>query len=736
MGINLDLKELPGVYSSEEDQTVQAPNIPSANQVGYAGAFEKGYIGVAVDFTNTPDFTRVYGEGEETTFTNNWHAVDLMLLNSTVAVSRAFNEGTTKSAYFNLDEITSEYRTTLVTDGTALEDMDTVTGLIFQPAGTSVGEHAVTFVKQEINEFGFLEVTVSYPPAYVGCVDNTSNIVFTGGGTHLCTAHTDLERTQTKKYTIPEPAFSKSDGDKFYLDVSGLKNDDFADMIESERMGFVRYDQGTLACDLSLTHESIPSTPGTSKIFQFTSADVFVGSWVLSSVTSVGNQDVSYQMSYQSSGKYGVATDIYDINDDEFGANIKSNLSTREIFAVANTPGKWANGVRVRMYGQTAVAADSDLQKLINFTTLADHEILLIISQGAVSEQFVVSSTTTEKDADNQYYNIEDVTKTNSELVTIFLNVSDTNTEDYDYDFLLVDGADGDIDASDVALAYEVFADEKYETSLIVTGNGKYISSDLDTINQSVSSKVCDKVIDRFGLFTVPLSVIKVADPKSQVISWFESGGFKITSQYHKYEIQGSHFYVSNKYGGQDITLPQSVIVVANLTQTADSVGRHKAVIGTARGVIGGFKKPLWTPTAEEADELYIRRINSVIYQRGTGFVKMGQKTNLPTQSKSNRTNVRWYQNEVESQLDQMATAFVGENSDKVTWDRLKSSFDKALQRRKDNNELNDFEVKCDAENNPPSVQALNEIVVEVVLDYKVAGEKIRLKFISKTIAS
>jgi len=135
---------------------------------------------------------------------------------------------------------------------------------------------------------------------------------------------------------------------------------------------------------------------------------------------------------------------------------------------------------------------------------------------------------------------------------------------------------------------------------------------------------------------------------------------------------------------------------------------------GSKRGVINGAVKLAYNPSQAQRDELYIRRINPVIYSPGSGIILFGDKTGLAQASAFDRINVRRLFISLESSIEAAARDQLFEFNDSITRSNFVNIVEPYLRDVQAKRGITDFIVICDETNNTPDVIDSNEFRADI----------------------
>ncbi|EBF5808969.1 hypothetical protein FI575_09090 [Campylobacter coli] len=128
---------------------------------------------------------------------------------------------------------------------------------------------------------------------------------------------------------------------------------------------------------------------------------------------------------------------------------------------------------------------------------------------------------------------------------------------------------------------------------------------------------------------------------------------------------------------------------------------------------------------------LYKNGINPVVMFPNTGAVLWGQKTLQTKASSFDRVNVVSLFNHLERSLGRMSKYSLFEFNDSFTRNYLVSIIKPFLAQVKAGRGIQDYLVICDTSNNPASVVASNQLVIDVYIKPTYVAEFIHLRFVN-----
>lgn len=189
--------------------------------------------------------------------------------------------------------------------------------------------------------------------------------------------------------------------------------------------------------------------------------------------------------------------------------------------------------------------------------------------------------------------------------------------------------------------------------------------------------------------------------------------------------------YTYNKYADKYVWIP-SCGHAAGLCANADFVADPWfSPAGFNRGQLKGVTKIAYNPSQTERDELYKKRINSIVTIPGEGVILYGDKTALTKPSAFDRINVRRLFNVLERSISQAAKYQLFELNDEFTRASFKNTIEPFLRDVQGRRGIIEFKVVCDETNNTEEVIDSNEFVGDIYIKPAKSINFIHLNFIA-----
>jgi hypothetical protein len=152
---------------------------------------------------------------------------------------------------------------------------------------------------------------------------------------------------------------------------------------------------------------------------------------------------------------------------------------------------------------------------------------------------------------------------------------------------------------------------------------------------------------------------------------------------------------------------------------------------GQQRGILNNAIKLAYNPNKAQRDQLYTKRINSVVNQPGIGILLFGDKTGLGYASAFDRINVRRLFLTVEQALERASQAQLFELNDELTRSNFRNIVEPYLRDIQAKRGVFDYRVICDSSNNTPDIIDNNEFRADIFLKPTKSINFITLTFVA-----
>ena len=285
----------------------------------------------------------------------------------------------------------------------------------------------------------------------------------------------------------------------------------------------------------------------------------------------------------------------------------------------------------------------------------------------------------------------------------------------------------------ELKLAYGLFEDtENIDVNLVLSGPSSGVAdttAGMDTHGTMITDLVetrkdCVGFISpyRAGVVNIATSIAQTAN----VIKGFDT---LPSSSYVVYD--SGYKYMYDKYNDVYRYVPlngDTAGLCANTDRVADP---WYSPAGYNRGHIRGAIKLAYNPKTSERDQLYRKRINSVVNFPGQGVLLFGDKTALSKPSAFDRINVRRLFLVLEKAIATASKYQLFEFNDEFTRAQFRNMVEPFLRDVQGRRGIFDFKVVCDASNNTGEVIDRNEFIGDIYIKPARSINFITLNFIA-----
>lgn len=292
----------------------------------------------------------------------------------------------------------------------------------------------------------------------------------------------------------------------------------------------------------------------------------------------------------------------------------------------------------------------------------------------------------------------------------------------------LIGGANGAIAAGNVASALGLFADKELVDINFLFAEA--FDSGYETVDSAVY-EIANGRKDIVATISAPVNLASYTSDtlkKNAVISKFDSPVYTSSSFI---VFDETPVYTYNKYADTYVWIPAAGHM-AGLCANADLVADPWfSPAGYNRGQLKGVTKIAYNPTKTDRDELYKKRINSIISVPGEGVILNGDKTALTKPSAFDRINVRRLFNVIQRSISNAAKYQLFELNDEFTRATFRNTIEPYLRDVQGRRGITEFKVVCDEFNNTAEVVDRNEFVGDIYVKPTRSINFIQLNFIA-----
>lgn len=396
----------------------------------------------------------------------------------------------------------------------------------------------------------------------------------------------------------------------------------------------------------------------------------------------------------------------------------------------AKTPGVWGNKIDVAIahpddFNKGKYITDGiPLDSQFDYIPYGDQFAVIVMYANEIQESFIVSLGLTDKNEKNEFTYIETMINGKSSYILVSVNESVQGKPKtcLGEDLLkLSNGMDSTPGIDDIIDAYTIF-DNKEE-----------IDVDILICNETYPKAATDIAITRGDCIAF------MGAPKSCSVGYKSTIANQKTLDFRKsLNIDSKYVTLCSNYKYQycaELGGYRWVNLAADIAglkaQTNYNQANWYAAAGLNRGLIKNCEALAYSPTSQMRDLLYKNGINPVVMFPNTGAVLWGQKTLQTKASSFDRVNVVSLFNHLERSLGRMSKYSLFEFNDSFTRNYLVSIIKPFLAQVKAGRGIQDYLVICDASNNPASVIAANQLVIDVYIKPTYVAEFIHLRFIN-----
>lgn len=396
----------------------------------------------------------------------------------------------------------------------------------------------------------------------------------------------------------------------------------------------------------------------------------------------------------------------------------------------AKTPGVWGNKIDVAIahpddFNKGKYITDGiPLDSQFDYIPYGDQFAVIVLYAGEIQESFIVSLGLTDKNEKNEFTYIETMINGKSSYILVSVNESVQGKPKtcLGEDLLkLSNGMDSTPGIDDIIDAYTIF-DNKEE-----------IDVDILICNESYPKAATDIAITRGDCIAF------MGAPKSCSVGYKSTIANQKTLDFRKsLNIDSKYVTLCSNYKYQycaELGGYRWVNLAADIAglkaQTNYNQANWYAAAGLNRGLIKNCEALSYSPTQSMRNTLYKNGINPVVMFPNTGAVLWGQKTLQTKASSFDRVNVVSLFNHLERSLGRMSKYSLFEFNDSFTRNYLVSIIKPFLAQVKAGRGIQDYLVICDTSNNPASVVAANQLVIDVYIKPTYVAEFIHLRFVN-----
>lgn len=295
-------------------------------------------------------------------------------------------------------------------------------------------------------------------------------------------------------------------------------------------------------------------------------------------------------------------------------------------------------------------------------------------------------------------------------------------------------GSDGP-DEANVSLGTLVAAWDQFKSaedvdvSLLLNGKarGEGVSS-YTTLANYITQNICEIRTDCLS-FSSPDKSFVVNNRYSELddlVSWravMADSSYNVMDSGYKYQY--------DRYNDVFRWIPLNGDIAGLCARTDQTNDAWWSPAGFKRGQIKNVTRLSWSPRQSDRDILYPIGINPVVSFPNSGTILYGDKTALNEPSAFDRINVRRLFIVLRKAISRMAKVFLFDFNDDFTRAQFRSVVNPYLKDIQGRRGVEDFFVKCDAENNTGQVRMRHEFIGDIYIKPAYSINFIRLNFIA-----
>ena len=189
--------------------------------------------------------------------------------------------------------------------------------------------------------------------------------------------------------------------------------------------------------------------------------------------------------------------------------------------------------------------------------------------------------------------------------------------------------------------------------------------------------------------------------------------------------------YTYDRFNNEFRYIPVNADIAGLMCRTNITAYPWFSPAGQQRGIINNAIKLAYNPNKAQRDQLYPKRVNSIITKPGVGTMLFGDKTALGYASAFDRINVRRLFLTVEQALQRAAEAQLFELNDELTRANFRNIIEPYLRDIEAKRGIYGFLVVCDTTNNTPDVIDNNEFRADIFLKPAKSINYVTLTFVA-----
>lgn len=394
-------------------------------------------------------------------------------------------------------------------------------------------------------------------------------------------------------------------------------------------------------------------------------------------------------------------------------------------------PGARGNDIKVAIsnatdFASAVVVTGTTFANTFDYVPSSDEVAIVVLVDDEIEEQYIVSLTEGAKDYEGNNYYIEDYINRRSSWILVYDDATNTDEPDSIVATALTGGVSASPSAAQVNTAYGLFENkEEVEVNIIIDGANtsatvqRYIIDNIVNDRKDCIAYLC---VDKASV----VGVSSVSTAVSNCVTYRETTLARSTSYAALY---GNWKYQYDNYNDKYRWVPVSGDIAGITAQTHYSRDPWFAPAGFNRGLLKNVTKLGFNPNRGHRDTMYKEFVNPLTKDNDSGFVVLGQKTLISSQSSFSRLDVRWLFLTIEKAIEKASKFFIMEKNTTFTRRQFINVVEPYLRDVMGREGIEDFYVQCDETNNTAEVRARNEFRADIYIKPTHSAEFILLYF-------
>ena len=344
---------------------------------------------------------------------------------------------------------------------------------------------------------------------------------------------------------------------------------------------------------------------------------------------------------------------------------------------------------------------------------------VVVLENDIIVERFTVSLDPQAKDYQGRTMFIDDIFRRKSSYLYCKTNLAATKMPKSCFGtevLSLANGEEGQIGISELMNAYGSVADST------IFGDTEGLDIDYVIANEECRTAAGDLATKRQDCLAIIGAKYEIVGQKSTKIVELllddvnngEIAGGSTRNNYCSYF--GNYAQIWDQYNDKYRWISVAGMVAGRRAKTTYELYPWYAAAGEIQGQLTGVNKWAFSPNVGARDRLYTAQINAIVRFPGRGDQVYGQKTLQAANSAFSRINVRLLFNYIKRNLGVAMRSFVFELNDEFTRNRVEALISQFMDRIQTLRGVYEYGVQCNGDNNPPQVIDNQELRASVAI--------------------